>query len=58
LFSGFWTTRRLIQPALKAASTAAAPAQDHEVAASGHLLYVWQKAEVFKCPLCPKTPKL
>jgi len=44
LFSG--SARRLIQPALKTASTAAAPAQDHGVAASGHLISVWQKAEV------------
>jgi hypothetical protein len=52
LFSGSWTTRRLIQTALKAASTAAAPAQDLGVAASGHLLCVAKKAEVLKCPLC------
>jgi hypothetical protein len=58
LFSGSWTARRLIQPALKTASTAAAPAQDHGVAASGHLISVWQKAEVLKCPLCSENDKI
>jgi hypothetical protein len=58
LFSGSWTTRRLIQTALKAASTAAAPAQDLGVAASGHLLCVAKKAEVLKCPLCSENDKI